>query len=448
MDRQRRDYLRHVVELDGDVEGRERALSFIRASDIWAYGEPVPFSYVPYLYDADDLAFLRKTTDTVYEILCKVIRRYLQDPSYREVFGFSPELERLILLPCGYDELIPMARFDLFLNERDRSFKFCEFNTDGTSAMSRSHMIAQALMGTRSFRRYAARHKVVPFELFDSWVNAFLGVYRSDAHAVESPTVAIVDFSESIMASDVGRFVEAFARAGVPARFVDVRALAFDGRHLRDAADGTVIHAVYRRAVTSEILRHVGECDALIDAVAAEAVCLVGHFRTNVVHSKMVSVALFHEPTRRQFLSDEECAFIDAHLPRTARLVGDGSVDIGAVLAHKDAWILKPEDDYGGHGVIPGQDCTQGEWERAVDRCTDAGYIVQEFCLPPTVDVVAADVDARTPCKVEALRSMPGLYAYAGTFAGVYNRLGRGGVIAVGHDSLCACGFMVDCEAL
>lgn len=33
------------------------------------------------------------------------------------LFHFPAEVERLILLPCCYDELLPLARFDLFLDE-------------------------------------------------------------------------------------------------------------------------------------------------------------------------------------------------------------------------------------------------------------------------------------------------------------------------------------------
>ena len=140
---------------------------------------------------------------------------------------------------------------------------------------------------------------------------------------------------------------------------MDVRAFEFDGERLIDPADGTQIHAIYRRAVTSEILQHPGECDALIDAVAAGKVCLIGHFRTTVVHSKMVNVALFDERTRA-FLTPEECAFIDRTVPRTYRLRADNAaLDLDDVLSRKDAWIVKPEDDYGAHGVYPGVDFDQ-----------------------------------------------------------------------------------------
>lgn len=441
MKEERAEYIDIIKDLNGDAAGRKQALDFIRASDVWVHGEPAPFPFVPYLFNKADLDYIGAQCRMAHGILCKVIRRYLDDPSYRAMFKLPPEVERLVLLPCNYDQLLPMGRFDFFLDEDDLSYKFCEFNTDGSGAMSRDFMIGQALMKSETFKRFSQRHEVRQFELFDSWVEAFMRIYRTDENAVEHPTVCITDFRESGVFSDFNRFIEAFERAGIPARFVDTRAFEFDGEHLRDASDGTVIDAIYRRAVTSELLQHPGECDALIDAVAAEKVCLIGHFRTTVVHSKMVSIALFDEKTRA-FLTPEERAFIDAHLPRTYQLTSTpAGFTLDEVKANKDSWIIKPADDYGAHDVYPGVDFDAAAWERIVDDNLDSGYIVQEFYPPRHVDIVNTELDEADPCKVESWESMPGVYLYDGKPVGFYCRLGQEGVIAIDHGGLCANSF-------
>lgn len=244
--------------------------------------------------------------------------------------------------------------------------------------------------------------------------------------------------------SDFNRFIEAFQKAGYDARFTDIRDFEFDGEHLIDSTDGQIVDAIYRRAVTSEILQHPGECDGLIDAVAAGKVCLIGHFRTTVVHSKEVNIALFDERTR-VFLSEEEAAFVDAHVPRTYRLEsGVNGFTLDEVKDDKDAWIIKPADDYGAHGVYPGVDFDQERWERIVDENLDAGYIVQEFYQPPRVDIINTVIDDDDPCKVESWQSMPGVYLYEGKPVGFYCRLGNEGVIAIDHGGLCANSFAVD----
>ena len=441
MKQERREWIEAVQMLEGDLPGQVRALKAIEDSDAWVHGKPVAFSYVPNLFNAQDMAFLQDTCTMTHRILTKVIERFIEDPSYREIFHFPPEAERLILLPCGYEEKLPMGRFDIFLDEDDKSFKFCEFNTDGSGAMSRDHLVSRALMETDSFKRFARTHKVEPFELFDSWVEAFMGIFKTDPCYVENPTVCVTDFRESGVFSDFNRFIEAFQRAGVNARFVDVRSFSFDGEHLIDPSDGTVINAIYRRSVTSEILQHPGECDAMIDAVAAGKVCLIGHFRTTVVHSKMVNVALF-DPRTRAFLTDEEWAFVQAHVPVTYRLRHDtAELDISAVKADKDAWIIKPEDDYGASGVYPGVDFSQDEWERLVDENMDNAYIAQEFYPPRKVNVILPGRGT----EMESWQQMPGFYQYCGKICGFYVRLGREGVIALDHGGIIANSYKVDC---
>ncbi len=439
---ERQEWIEIVRSLDSDASGRHASLDRIRRSDAWVHGAPVAFSYVPNLFNARDLSYLQEVCTTTHTILTKVIDRFLQDPSYREIFHFPPEVERLILLPCGYSEKLPMGRFDIFLDESDDSFKFCEFNTDGSGAMSRDLLVSEALMETETFRRFAQKHAVERFELFDSWVEAFMESFREDPCYTPNPTVCITDFEESGVFSDFNRFIEAFERAGISARFTDVRSFVFDGEHLIDPSDNTVIDAIYRRSVTSEILQHPGECDALIDAVAAGKVCLIGHFRTTVVHSKMVNVALF-DPRTREFLTDDEWAFVQAHVPATYRLRRDnGELDIDAVKRDKDSWIIKPEDDYGASGVYPGVDFSQEEWEKLVDANTDNAYIAQEFYTPRKVDVILPQDDSGS---VQSWQQMPGFYQYNDKICGFYVRLGQEGVIALDHGGIIANSFKVDC---
>ena len=472
MREERRDYIDAIRALDGDLDGRRSALETMAASDATFQGRPLEFPFVPCLLSSADRAFLARDMQTMHTILEKVISKYLSDATYRALFHFPTATDELIRLPCTYESLLPMCRLDIFLDEDDLSYKFCEFNTDGSGAMSRDAEMARALMQTESFRAFASGHESVrPFELFDSWVKTFLECWREHADNTNAtghasppgapptpagrglPSVAVTDFSESGVMSDFTRFIDAFERAGCTARFTDTRNFSFDGEHLRDATDGTVIDAVYRRAVTSELACHLGECRALIDAVRERKVCLVGHFRTTVAHSKMVSVALFDEMTRA-FLTDEEAAFVEAHVPRTWRLRTDTKVegfDIERILKEKDSWIVKPEDDYGAHGVHAGVDAGEVEWRTIVNKSMNAGFVVQEYCRVPEVPLVnthvkGADEDGTggNPLAVEMWQNMPGVYLYAGKMAGLYCRLGQEGVIALDHGGLCAPTFAVD----
>ena len=91
----------------------------------------VASSYVPRFYDRRTYDTMKYTVETTHRILCKVIQHYLDDADYRTIFSYDERLAELILLPRGYDALLPFARFDVFLDENDLTLGFCEFNGDG-----------------------------------------------------------------------------------------------------------------------------------------------------------------------------------------------------------------------------------------------------------------------------------------------------------------------------
>jgi hypothetical protein len=40
--------------------------------------------------------------------------------------------------------------------------------------------------------------------------------------------------------------------------------------------------------------------------------------------------------------------------------------------------VLKPNDDYGGHGVVMGWECSSDEWEETIAQAFDRDHVVQE----------------------------------------------------------------------
>lgn len=475
MKKERDEYLEIIRSLNGDEEGRRKAADYVRDSDCDTYGYPAPFSFVPTFYTGADLAFMEKTVEMTHRILSKAIRHYVEDAEYRKLFAFPESVEKLILLPCGYEEQLPISRFDFFLSEEDLSFKFCEFNADGAAAMSRTQIGCEAVALSESFQKFKEHHEVEAFEYFDTWASAFLDTYTSDTHVAKSadktdepdallpltPNVLITDFKDAVTMSDITRYLAAFEKAGVNVRFVDLRDLRFDGEHLIDPSDGMVFHAVYRRVTTSDIAKRYDDCKALIDAVAAEKVVMIGHFRTTVPHAKMINVALRDEQTKA-ILTEEEWAFVEEHILPTYRLRSDTKgLDIAAIKAEKDKWILKPEDDYDSHGIYAGGDLSQEEWEEKVDSLIDRDYIVMEFYVPKQSKIclpIAAPSDLTdgtyTSVKPAGLESaifhyadeamtedygirpwfsMTGTYSFNGKFNGFFSRMGREFVISESH---------------
>lgn len=136
-----REYFQIMDALGGDVAGRRAAYDYMQSSTAIVHHRVVACSFIPRLFNRKTYDTMKETAGTAHRILVKVIERYLADPEYRRAFDFDPRLEELILLPRGYDSVLPFARVDTFLDEDDYRVKFCEFNADGSSGMNENREI-------------------------------------------------------------------------------------------------------------------------------------------------------------------------------------------------------------------------------------------------------------------------------------------------------------------
>ncbi|MEJ7713539.1 MAG: hypothetical protein WKF84_27765 [Pyrinomonadaceae bacterium] len=52
---------------------------------------------------------------------------------------------------------------------------------------------------------------------------------------------------------------------------------------------------------------------------------------------------------------------------------------IGYLRNNRQSFILKPNDDYGGHGVLLGNRATASEWDDMLTLALDGDYVAQEL---------------------------------------------------------------------
>ena len=446
------EYLDIIAQRDGDLDGRRAAYAYMNDSTAIVHHRVVDCTYVPRLFDRATYDIMKSTAETAHRILCKVMQRYLDDPAYRRVFDFDPRLEELILLPRGYDALLPFARVDTFLNEDTGEIMFCEFNGDGSSGMNENREITNSVAASPAFRAFAAHHEVQGCNLFDPWVDEFIAIYGTYKHRVDNPRFAVCDYLENGVVDEFKMFAALLEKRGYACTVADVRDLSFDGERLR-TPDGQPVDAIWRRCVTNDVIDHWDASQDLIDAVRAEKVALIGSFAGHIVHDKQIFEVLF-KPETRAFLTDEEIAFVERTVPFTAFL--DRSVvDVDAIRADKDRWIIKPSDHYGADHVYAGCEVGQEEWEDLVDAFCDgrAGYpfIVQRYVTPYKTDTLPPDValdDDDAPGTFEPRRynNLNGLYLYNGRFQGVFSRLGPHPTISKENEGMTAATIWVDAD--
>ena len=145
------------------------------------------------------------------------------------------------------------------------------------------------------------------------------------------------------------------------------------------------IDIVYKRLLVNEYLPIINSAPALLEAYRAGAVCLVNSFRSKIVHKKAVFAILTNENFAHLF-DDAELEAIKNHIPWTRKFRAEKTFnrdeEINLVEWTREnaaKLVLKPNDDYGGHGIYIGWASTEKEWNDAIQLALDNGdYLVQE----------------------------------------------------------------------
>jgi uncharacterized circularly permuted ATP-grasp superfamily protein len=114
-------------------------------------------------------------------------------------------------------------------------------------------------------------------------------------------------------------------------------------------------------------------------------VCLVNPFRCKIVHKK-AAFELLTDEERAGWFTGRERGVLRACVPWTRRVsdrrttLGGESVELlEFVRVNRARLVLKPNDDYGGHGVYLGSLSTESEWDAGVETALAGDYVVQEL---------------------------------------------------------------------
>lgn len=401
-------------------------------------GKPVPFLYQPMFFTEQDIDIFKNTVKLLMSITNKVVDKYIESPEFRMKFKYPKLLEDLILIDHGYDNNVPIGRFDIFYGGGN-NFKFCELNTDGSSAMNEDNTIARILLETEPLKKMKEKYKISYFELIHKWVDESIKIYRKFPNAIKKPNVAIVDFEESGTPAEFQEFRKAYIDKGYNAEIADPRELKYVNGNLyyKDMK----IDLIYRRIVTKELIERNEEIQDFIKAYKDQAVCVIGPIKSQIMHNKKIFKILHDEDTLRLF-TEEEKAFIKAHIPFTKELKGDEAV-YQEVLNNKDKYIIKPEDLYASKGVYAGRDFSLIEWKEKLDKCWDNNYLYQEFCVPYTRDFIEFE---NGKMKVSKFGHIVGLFSYNGELSGLYTRIGKGSIISGLHGYYTVPNLLVQCK--
>ena len=306
----------------------------------------------------------------------------MADAALRAQFGLTGWEEQLIHADPGFAVASPTSRLDAFFAEGEMGLKFTEYNAETPAGAAYNDALSRAFLALPVMHEFSRTHVAVPLPAAPSVLHSLLNAFYRWRGVREAPTIVILDWKEVPTYSEFVLFEREFKALGIDAFIGDPRDAEFANGKLM--IGGKHVTLIYKRVLIDELVTREGLDSPVVRAVREGAVCMVNPFRCKLLHKK-ASLAVLSDERQSPLLSANERAAVSAHVPWTrvveARHTQYGATQVDLLeftAANRETLVLKPNDEYGGKGIVLGWTVNDAEWEAAIATALAEPYIVQE----------------------------------------------------------------------
>jgi hypothetical protein len=387
----------------------------------------------PRFLTASQYSFLQRRSAVLMGAFAVAYERAIRDPVLLNQFGLHDWEHTLIAEESGFRDPSPVSRLDAFFVHERGGLRFTEYNAETPAAAAYNDVLAEVTLGLPAMGEFMRSFEVRPQPSRQNVMHALLDAWRQWSGRREAPHIAILDWRDVPTYSEFVITAEYLRSRGLECTIVDPREVEYvNGRLI---AEGMKVDLIYKRVLVSELIERGGIDHAVVRAVRDRAVCMVNPFHCKILHKK-ASLAVLSDERNAGLFTRAQREAIEAHIPWTRRVedrrtVHDGQVvDLLRFIAERrDALVLKPNDEYGGTGVVLGWTCTSDEWDAVLRRALVEPYVVQERVGIP-IEPYPVLVDGKVRVEDRILDTAP--FIYYGTYMdGCLTRLSTDALVNV-----------------
>lgn len=337
----------------------------------------------PHFVTETDFTRITNVCETVWSAIQKVKDAAIEDDTILQDLGITDTERDLISIDPGYAAVSPTARLDSFLTEK--AYSFVELNGESPAGIAYVDAAYDIFSELPVMKRFGESYHVRPLYGSHFMLDVLLDSYEEFLGRKPDtvPQIAIVDLKGMPTQKEFELFKEFFDREGYRTVICSPDELSYENGRLRTG--DFLIDIVYKRLLVNEYIPIVSEYPALLNAYRAGAICMVNSFRSKLIHKKALFAVLTDQRRAGLFTGAEQGA-IRNHVPWT-RMVREEKTDyfgeeietLKFINDNRNKLVLKPNDDYGGHGITIGWNADEIGWEEALrGALTNGDYLVQE----------------------------------------------------------------------
>ncbi len=403
---------------------------YLKNRRVLARGRVLPTFIKPYFITKEQLSAYARTVNIILECQEKVISLYYDDPDSRHLFELTEAEKPLVEIGGPQFRYIYFSRMDSIV-PNDTTYKFLEFNCDSPGGAYYSDIQWEALNRLEVFKLLSTEYKFVSEPYRPKVLKALLAAWKNSG-GFGKPKIAVMGNPDVANVEEFKLFAQYFKEEGYESIFTDPWSCEYDGKHLRKGDQ--IINLIYRRGILADYSMHIEESKPVVDAYRDGNVVMANPLSAKLGDNKNLLEVMTDEKTDWLF-TPEERVILKKHLPWTRIFKErktrhqDMEVDlVPYVRRNRRLFVLKPNAQYGGKGVVIGRDAGTDEWDAAIQTALDQPYVVQEYVKIPEqkFPVVKDDTLQWEPKKINV-----NFFTFNGEFGGGFCRTSDSSIINI-----------------
>jgi uncharacterized circularly permuted ATP-grasp superfamily protein len=344
-------------------------------------GRPLSHSLRPAFLSEEQYTRMQDVVYLIRQAILQIAGTFFNDRANLMDLQLTEWEMEMASIPTNVIRFSATARLDAFMTAN--SFKFVEVNGESPAGAAYSHHLANIYRQLPVFREFEKSFPVRFVSPLEHLVDGLVRIYHEEFDGLEErPSFAIVDFLDVPTYNEFVLIKEYLERFGYPCEIIDPRNLECKDGWIY--ANGRKIDILYRRLLMNEFHDIIDECGAYLDGYKAQKTCYLNSFRSKLVHKKSI-FAYLTDSRYTRILNTLQLQAIREHIPWTRVMRAQQTNYQGKVVdlvdfvrTNRQMFVLKPNDEYGGKGVVLGFESSESEWDDGVAMALHHGYVVQE----------------------------------------------------------------------
>lgn len=347
-----------------------------KAQDRFQFAEGKPFLLGPaQMVKAEYADRLRRITTIYHRAIQAIVDASYEDEAVQRALSTPPTLARDLEADRDpRNAKVHICRLDLMLDP-DGGFWILETNANCPGGFVFSGICNRAWREFMDERGYDMP-PALPHEEKGFMAKWFLTVIEEETP--QRPEYLALLREEGGNRLELGDFAKHVHWEGIDCDEVDPREIEYRGGGAPRVRGREVKHA-YQKLGMQAFQKHREHLDAFVRAVRDRALFVQNGQRGRWVGDDKLCLAIMSDPDFRYLFDPDDYEELQRHVPwsRNLRLVGDDVLD--EIRRCRQRYVLKRGLDTRGRGVIVGTGVPEEQWEVAVRRGVQEGWLVQHF---------------------------------------------------------------------